>query len=58
MRIQKFLLLSTTLCCALTGYAQTQVLLQGVLPGRALLSINGGHPLLFGSATAYRVSKC
>jgi aspartyl protease family protein len=29
---------------ALSVHGQTQVLLQGILPGRALLSINGGEP--------------
>ena len=44
MIVRNFLLCSAGLLWVWSVYAQTQVLLQGVLPGRALLSINGGAP--------------
>ncbi len=48
MIVRKFLLGTALLFWALSAYAQTQVLLQGILPGRALLSINGGAPTSVG----------
>ena len=44
MIVRNFLLCSAGLLWVWSVYAQTQVQLQGVLPGRALLSINGGAP--------------
>ncbi|MFY8131054.1 MAG: hypothetical protein ACOVML_08680, partial [Burkholderiaceae bacterium] len=44
MILRNFLLCSAGLLWVWSVYAQTQVQLQGVLPGRALLSINGGAP--------------
>lgn len=44
MIVRNFLLCSVGLLWVWSVYAQTQVQLQGVLPGRALLSINGGAP--------------
>jgi aspartyl protease family protein len=44
MILRNFLLCGTGLFWVWSVYAQIQVQLQGVLPGRALLSINGGAP--------------
>ena len=57
MIVRKFLLGSAVLFWALSAYAQTQVLLQGILPGRALLSINGGAPTPVGVGKSVQVIK-